>query len=618
MQADLEMEFERVGQNGTFKATAVRAGTVLHSDTLDLSVASERDRFLDILCKERRGIDRDAVANELLQATRLPHEAKPQTPSAQATITSDDEWPPIRLGKLPPVPAFPVEVFPASVRWFIHSVADAIGCPVDFAALPVLGVAGAGIGASVSLRLKPGYFASSALYLANIGGSSSGKSPALDAAGQPLWDIDEGLHDAYRSRRDSYDAEIDEFERKPKSDRPTKPVKPVLESAVLDDATVEAIAPHLAINNRGLVVVKDELSGWVASLNQYKKGGKGSDRQFYLSALFGKPIRVDRKGHADGEPIRIPHPHLLIVGNMTPDMLGELADKMGRSDGFIERLLFAFPDPAPRPHWSETGISDDQRKVWAEIVRKLKARPMAQADDGKQHPHVVHFSPEAKAAWVNWYDAHVDEFNGGSFGPAEQAAEGKLCDFAGRLALILHMLDIAADTKSGDTGDIPPLSVRAVEGAIKLWSYFRAHHRRVRVAIGGKAGNAPEGARLVLRWIDIHPVGIFKESNLTGDIPPFKKDRALMADGLAWLQARGIVRPVSQPTRPKGTRGRKPAPAWEINPGFLLESDNSDNPENRGDRPADDQAGDDLQNSRNCQNPEGAEDDGEEVVEWVA
>ena len=70
-------------------------------------------------------------------------------------------------------------------------------------------------------------------------------------------------------------------------------------------------------------------------------GGPGSllttalraDRQFWLSALFHEPVRVDRKSNVDAEPIRIPHPFLSVVGNLTSDMVGELCEARGRSDG---------------------------------------------------------------------------------------------------------------------------------------------------------------------------------------------------------------------------------------------------------------------------------------------
>ena len=69
-------------------------------------------------------------------------------------------WPPMELGESAPVEPFPVDVFPARVADFVRAASESIGCPADFVALPVLVVAGAAIGRSAALRLKPDYFAS--------------------------------------------------------------------------------------------------------------------------------------------------------------------------------------------------------------------------------------------------------------------------------------------------------------------------------------------------------------------------------------------------------------------------------------------------------------------------
>ena len=45
----------------------------------------------------------------------------------------------------------------------------------------------------------------------------------------------------------------------------------------------------------GISVIRDELSGWIASMDQYK-GGKGAERQAYLSLWSSTALKIDRKG----------------------------------------------------------------------------------------------------------------------------------------------------------------------------------------------------------------------------------------------------------------------------------------------------------------------------------
>jgi hypothetical protein len=500
--------------------------------------------------------DADAIRSALIGAPvegPLPEEDAPA-----------DDWPPVRLPELPPVEPFPVEVLPGPAADFARVVSGSIGCPVDLVALPCLIVAGAAVGRSASLMLKPGYFASAALYGMNVGGPSSGKSPALDAAVRPLWDIDEALHDDYRRRKAEYEEAAAAYARAKRDERPSRPAPPAIESAVLDDTTVEAVARHLALNPRGLLSVRDEGSAWVASLNQYRNG-KGSDRQFWLSALFGKTVRVDRKGNPDLEPIRVPHPFLALAGNLPPDMLSELSDPRGRSDGLIERILFAFPDPRPRPHWSDAGIPEADTKLWAEIVAALRSLPM-DAKDGRAYPHVLRFTPEARAEWASWYNANVDETNAPGFDPRELAIDGKLCDFAGRLALILHMIDLAGDPEFSK-GRLASVGRTRVRGAIALWRYFRATHRRVRWYMDGGIGNP--SARCILDWARRNRRQTFREAELSDDLRWLAARPVEPAAALRWLVECGALRPLPEPPRPEGKRGRSPSPAYEVRPDLL-------------------------------------------------
>jgi hypothetical protein len=308
---------------------------------------------------------------------------------------------------------------------------------------------------------------------------------------------------------------------------------------------------------------RDEGSAWVASLNQYK-GGKGSDRQVYLAALFGKPIRTDRKTNPGLVPIRVPHPFLSVSGNIPPKKLNSLVAGDECADGFIERILFAFPDHRPRRHWTEKGIPDDVVDVWAGIVRRLRARPLAVPSKGKPHPHVVEFSPEGKAQWIEWYDAHVDEVNAPAYDMEELGVDGKLCDFAGRQVLILHLLHLACGATQDPAVPIPPVPRTRVEGAVRLWSYFRASGRRARWYMTG--GMTDPDARAILHWIRRNDRTEFSERDVAKDLKRFHGNPEALTAALKWLADRHAVRRAPKATRPKGTRGQKPSSRWVVHP----------------------------------------------------
>ena len=330
--------------------------------------------------------DRDELVMDL--ANERPDEPPPEDEGDAL-----DEWEPIRLGTLPPVEPFPLDVLPCPARDLATAAAESIGCPIDFAAVAILAAASGLIGRSASLLVKPGYFESASLYLALVGTPSTGKSPALGAAMAPVWSIASMLDQVGRAEMDAWN----ETDPKARGDKPT------LRRIVTTDPTTEALGPILARNPRGLIVAPDEMTKWVMSMDQYKSG-KGGDRPFYLSAWKGEPVYIDRAKNMS-EPIVVPHPFLTVAGGLTPGMLPELNEGKGRDDGFEARLLFSYPDPK-RHRYSDRGIPDSVAKEWERMAESLWNRAMRE-NDGKTVPHVVKWSPKAAAAWADWCNARI-------------------------------------------------------------------------------------------------------------------------------------------------------------------------------------------------------------------
>ena len=319
---------------------------------------------------------------------------------------------------------------------------------------------------------------------------------------------------------------------------------------VTSDPTTEALGPILAANPRGLCVAPDEMTKWVMSMDQYK-GGKGGDRPFYLSAWNGEPVVIDRAKHMK-EPIMVPHPFLTVVGGMTPDMLSVLPEGRGRDDGFLARLLFAYPDRVSRSY-SEEGIPDTVADSWNSLALALWRRPMRDLD-GKTAPHLVMMNPEARREWAAWCRAHYAEQEADDFPDRLEGPWGKLEAYAARLALILHLMHLAADP-TGPAGDVPPeLPRRVIADATRLVAYFKAHARRVHAAMGGKADDGGDDVRALRRWIVRNAVESFSERDVRHHLPRFRKDEAALANALAWMTSHNMIRHAPRargPTRPR-------------------------------------------------------------------
>ena len=513
----------------------------------------------------------------------------------------DDGWGHPLAFELPPVERFPLEVYPPPVAHLIRHGARSIGCPLDFLATAVLPVAGAAVGRSASLRLKNRYFASASIYAACVGLPGDGKSPAVSVVVGPMRQIDEANFATWKEEKVAFEASKEEYESAAKVARfmrkhkdedqddetsapeppviPMKPAPPVMRRSLVGDITVEAMDTIMEQNPRGLLQVLDEASSLMTSMNQYR-GGKGSDRQWYMSTWSGEPRTVDRKGNAENIPIRVPHPFLGIVGGIVPDMIGSFCDERGRHDGFLDRFLFTYPDPVPRTGWREEGIPDDAATEWSKIIGRLHVTPMSieNSSGSRSVPQVVHLSPDGRMAWREMIDAHHAEQSAAGFRPSLSGPWAKLEQYAGRLVLVLHMLELASDP-ARDMSTIPEVSAKTVRNAALLLNYLKSHTRRVHEAMKARARGeeGSEDVQCILKWIFRRQSESFSRRDLTRDLgSTFSRRPKALEEALAWLVKHECIRRQPEPDRPPGTRGRTRSPVYLVNP-HLIFSQNCQN-----------------------------------------
>ncbi|MEO6807608.1 MAG: DUF3987 domain-containing protein [Isosphaeraceae bacterium] len=419
---------------------------------------------------EQCGVELERLADEV-PAEVLPVATAHGAPKLELDDVGDDE--PVGL---PPVEPFPLHVLPPAVAEMVKEVAESIGCPVDFPAVAALAIASGVIGRSVALLLKPGYFANTVIWAAQIGPPSDGKSPANTAMLEPVRRIDEMLATEHAQNIARWE---DESAQNPKVKIP----RPRPRRIDVDDATSEALDLIEADNPRGLIQVQDEVASFVLSMNQYR-GGKGTDRQRSLKKWSGVSGKKDRVGRDGGEPIRNPHPNMTVFGGIQPDMIGELVDSRGRRDGFLDRFVLTYPDQLPVPDWSERGISDKAVEDWCAVVLRLWERPLSDKN-GQLAPHAARFTPEGKARWIEGYNAHAAEMRSPDFPPHLRGPWGKFREYAGRFASVSACLWHASDP-TADPLVIPDAAVQNADGAWELVRYFKSHARRAYAALDAK------------------------------------------------------------------------------------------------------------------------------------
>lgn len=492
---------------------------------------------------------------------RNGHAANGHHAEAELATSPDqtpEPWEDPKLGTTPPAIPFPVDVFPPQLAALVIEQAAALNAPVDYLAVSAIVTASTVIGRSVALEIRATWRETPAIYCAAVGLSGMAKSPSIMKMTGPLWKIATEAREQWRTCK----------ERETKKKEEDREDVPPLKRTVVDESTVEALGPILQENPRGVGMVRDELTALVCGMNQYKGGGKGSDRQFFLSAWSGSPWSIDRKNNPDGMPILVPHPFLSIIGGLVNSKLTALSDAKDRDDGFIERLLFTVPEPV-RVRWYHGEVNGELVEDWEQAVRRLWDVPMV-ADAGSCRPRFVRFQPPAMDVFIAWYDAHSEETEGLDF-PAYLAGNwAKMRAYCGRLALIIDRLAWAYDPTEGDMAK--DVSVASVRAAIRLVDYFKGHARRAHALIRGSGSEDNEDARAILKWAVGTGKSQFSERDVKNVLYARFGGGQSLDLAIAWLIGRRCIRRLPTPTASPKV-GRKRTPAYEVNPALLVSAD---------------------------------------------
>ncbi|HJU19082.1 MAG TPA: DUF3987 domain-containing protein, partial [Stellaceae bacterium] len=313
------------------------------------------------------------------------------------------------------------------------------------------------------------------------------------------------------------------------------------------EPTTEKAARLVHGNPRGLLLVRDELAGWIGGMDRYSRGD-GGDRAFWLQAYGGRHWTPDRIKDGD-RAIIIPHLLWGLAGGIQPDRVASQL-LAGDDDGLAARLLYAWPAPVPprRP-----SIVPDHATALAALGR-LIALPWEPPD-----PVILPFEDEAATALQAFREeaAALEQGAAGMF----LSWLGKLPGFCVRLANILQHLAWCWDGRSPEPDRIRLPA--ASSAADFLESYAVPMARRV----FGEAAlpQAERDARTLARWlVRQEPVPeIINERDLRrmADGPGIR-DAARMAAALAELAEGGWARPA--PARAEG-HGR-PRQDWAVNP----------------------------------------------------
>jgi hypothetical protein len=368
------------------------------------------------------------------------------------------------------VPAFPLDILPPVAQDYVQSQSAIIGCDISGLAMCVLSTFSGALHHSFALKMQRhnNWHERPRLWLLNVADPSQRKTPTLKAATHPIVDYEIYLREKYEAELRPYEEAV--AQGKEKDQLPQKPKEPP--RYVVWDTSVEKLGELLARNPKGLLVLSDEISFWLGSMERYSNSAGRSDRGFWLTAYDGGPHNVDRIKRGS---FHIKNLSVSLLGCIQPERLAEMQGLT--SDGLLQRFIPVMWGPAA---FTQDRPSNDE--AYAKLVRVLifaKPARLIMTDDA--------------LAIMDDLRSHLFKIEQTSSGLAAgfQSWVGKLHGIAGSLALILHM---AHDPELGATYAV---EANTMEDARKLMLDFILPHGYEFYQQGG----GTERLRRLASWI---------------------------------------------------------------------------------------------------------------------
>jgi hypothetical protein len=259
---------------------------------------------------------------------------------------------------------FPINLLSDIAQNFAYQLALSLRVPIQLPAVSVLSIGSAAIGRGLEVQSTPDEVMRGNLYFLGAAKSGSGKTRTIKAAAHPLiehqksqigfWEYQ--TRPGLLAERKMLEADIKKLQgqltrKSVVVDRATlraeltdklRRLGEIVEELrgpqfIVEDCTVEALAPTLAANNEEIFSLSGDAGKVILNLEgRYNKEG-AIDDNFYLKSFSGDHHIVNRNTHA---PIILYYPTMSLLWLTQPDLLYQLFQNIRLLvGGFLARCL---------------------------------------------------------------------------------------------------------------------------------------------------------------------------------------------------------------------------------------------------------------------------------------
>jgi putative DNA primase/helicase len=483
-----------------------------------MSTMAQTTRDIERIQRAAQTLDERAAQAHRKQDAGAPHTAEiARAVVTPASATTDWLEPQPLPDRLPPVPVFNPQLLPTALRPWIADIAERMQCPIEYPAVgAMVGVASL-VGRRVAIRpkQKDDWTIVPNLWGAVVGRPGLLKTPALDEALKPLNRLVAETQKEYARARAEFAALKDERDARGKvlsaelrstlkgtGERDKDAIladlqglrtqgEPQERRLLTNDTTVEKLGELLAVNPNGILVFRDELTGWLRTLD--REGHEG-DRSFYLEAWSGTgSFTYDRIGRGT---IHIEAACVSVLGSIQPGPLSDYvrgaAGNGAGADGLLQRFqMLVYPDDPKEwrnvDRWPDNTAKNAAFQTFARLA-SLETEALGASRDSDGGLPYLRFDGAAQSLFDEWRSELERKLrdDGAEYFEAHLAKYRKLVP---ALALLIHLVD---STVGGPVDDDAMLRAAA-------WAEFlETHARRVYAeALNPGAGAAVELARRI-------------------------------------------------------------------------------------------------------------------------
>ena len=433
-------------------------------------------------------------------------------------MTQDNSWlkPEKITSELLSVEQLTEELIPESFGAWVIDIAKRMQCPLDYPFATVIVMCASIIGTRCAIRpkSKDSWQVVPNLWGGLVGSPSALKTPAIQEVTRMLTELEtnkfnefedeqiqyqrnlrtwkmkksileEELKKTLNSKQsESLDAEEVDSRLNEHEDNPPK--EPILRRYSTSDSTVPKLQELMSKNPQGILVLRDELHGFLTSMEQE---GRETDRAFHLEAWSGQgSFILDRIGRGT---IRSDLICESVFGSIQPArIIPHIRQTLSGSanDGLFQRFqILVYPDITSWSYIDKLPDKDAENRAFR-LIKKLNDMDFikdagAILEEGQKIPY-LRFSPEGQELFKDWISDLEGRLRNNDEPPAIQEHLGKYRSLMPSMALIHHLLDVADGKAHG------PVSLASAQLAAASCDYLESHARRIYYLAGNIAQRA--------------------------------------------------------------------------------------------------------------------------------